>query len=482
MADLQPTSPVIADPDADVSADSERAALAAREAALARAAAAEQNAALAQRERDAADARIRAALARAARERAAAALSPINDIIPDGTGADSTAQLSAALLQHEATALLNLHAQAVAVQNIRALVPLLLDVNSTFYSRWRESFLLTLIKFSLDCHVLSDVVHHSPDWTRMNAVVLSWINDTITDNLADTISERGASARVLWLAIESQFLGNRTTRTLYADQAFRSFTQGDLSVAEYCHRYKKLAEDLRDLGEPVSDKTLVLNIIRGLNERFQALGLHLRRTSPLPTFLQVCDDLTLEELTMTNAAPAAAPAAVTTPPGEIGGSKPPTSTAPAGRSSRQPPHRPPSHHSGGGSGHGSSSRQRGKRGKRGGRTSGNSSSGIIGPAPSSNYNYYNPWTGPSTCGLANVHLRLLVCLLPRPHHHMPSSPELLASGQFPLRHMGRPLPTPILLRPHPSGINTPSLPTSKLSLFSSRLNKSGILILVPPVT
>jgi hypothetical protein len=257
------------------------AALAAREAALARAAAAEQDAALAQRERDAADTRIRTALARAAHERAAAALPPpVNDIIPGGTVVDSTAQFSAVLLQHEAVALLNLHAQAVVVQNICALVPLLLDVNSTFYSRWRESFLLTLNKFSLECHVLSDVVHHSPDWIRMNVVVLTWINGTIIDNLADMISECGATARVLWLTIDSQYLENRTMRTLYADQAFHSFTQGDLSAAEYCRRYKRLPEDLRDLGEPVSDKTLALNIIYGLNERLQALGLHLRRTSP----------------------------------------------------------------------------------------------------------------------------------------------------------------------------------------------------------
>jgi hypothetical protein len=256
------------------------AALAAREAALARAAAAEQDAALAQRERDAADTRIRTALARAAHERAAAALPPpVNDIIPGGTVVDSTAQFSAVLLQHEAVALLNLHAQVVIVQNICALVPLL-DVNSTFYSRWRESFLLTLTKFSLECHVLSDVVHHSPDWIRMNVVVLTWINGTIIDNLADMISECGATARVLWLTIDSQYLENRTMRTLYADQAFHSFTQGDLSAAEYCRRYKRLPEDLRDLGEPVSDKTLALNIIYGLNERLQALGLHLRRTSP----------------------------------------------------------------------------------------------------------------------------------------------------------------------------------------------------------
>src|SRR6185503_833725 len=55
---------------------------------------------------------------------------------------------------------------------------------------------------------------------------------------------------------------------------------GDLSVVDYCRRFKHMAEDLRDLGQLVSDETLVLNIVRGLNERFQALGLHIRRTTP----------------------------------------------------------------------------------------------------------------------------------------------------------------------------------------------------------
>jgi len=71
-----------------------------------------------------------------------------------------------------------------------------------------------------------------------------------------------------------------------------------------------MAEDLRDLGQPVSDETLVLNIVRGLNERFQALGLHIRRTTPLPSFLKVRDDLRLEEITMAKAPPATALAAV----------------------------------------------------------------------------------------------------------------------------------------------------------------------------
>jgi len=263
--------------------------------------------------------------------------------------------------------LLNLHAQAVSVQNIRALVPLLLDVTSTFYPRWRESFLLTVGKYSLNRHVLSDTgVPTSADWVRMDCVVRTWLLGTISDDLADTVSEHNTTARRMWLAIESQFLGNQATRALYADADFRAFSQGDLPVAEYCRLYKRKAEDLRDLGEPISDRTLVLNIIRGLNERFTTIGLHLRRTNPLPSFPQVRDDLRIEELTMEKAPPATALFT------SSGGKSFTTARSPA-PAPQPPPHQqvPP------GSTHGGSS----KRGKRGGRR-GNGKGGGGGGGPS----------------------------------------------------------------------------------------------------
>jgi len=254
-----------------------RAKQEARDAARLRAEEADQEAAAILKEIEAASERLRAAQERAARERAASQIHEDNHGGTDDDGSDAGGPhgdpFAAALLQQEASVLLNLHAQAVSVQNIRSLVPLLLDVNSTFYGRWKQSFLDVLGKYSLQSHVLSDVVSpHSPSWVRMNCVVRTW--------LLGAISERDASARVIWLAIESQFLGNHTTRALYADQEFRAFTQGDLSVVDYYRRFKCMAEDLRDLGQPVSDETLVLNIVRGLNECFQALGLHIRRTTP----------------------------------------------------------------------------------------------------------------------------------------------------------------------------------------------------------
>lgn len=57
---------------------------------------------------------------------------------------------------------------------------------------------------------------------------------------------------------------------------------------------------LGDLGEVVTDRTFVLNVIRGLNERFKTIGMHLRRSHPFPTFLGAKSDLLVEELTMEN--------------------------------------------------------------------------------------------------------------------------------------------------------------------------------------
>ena len=154
--------------------EQDRTAQMAREAALARAAEADREAAAAQADLDAAAAHLRAVQERAAAERAAV-LPPAGDddnSSHHGDGDDYIGNLQDALLQQEATVLLNLHVQAVSVQNIRTLVPLLLDVNSSFYARWKESFLDVLGKDYLEPHVLCDAVApSSPSWVRMNCVV-----------------------------------------------------------------------------------------------------------------------------------------------------------------------------------------------------------------------------------------------------------------------------------------------------------------------
>jgi hypothetical protein len=86
-----------------------------------------------------------------------------------------------------------------------------------------------------------------------------------------------------WVALEAEFLGNRETRSLHLNTSFRIYSQEDLSVSEYCHRMKDMAYSLRNLGEPVLDRTLVLNLLCGLSRRYNHQRAFIKQTAPFPS-------------------------------------------------------------------------------------------------------------------------------------------------------------------------------------------------------
>jgi hypothetical protein len=149
-------------------------------------------------------------------------------------------------------------------------VNIVLDSTSTTYASWCDLMMMVLERYALLDHVNSDVASPTdPGWRQMDSVVLNWINNLITPELHQVVRERGATARHLWLDIENQFLGNREKRTLHLDAAFRNFVQGDLTVNEYCRKFKNMADALADLGSPVDDRILVL---RGLSTSAPSYG------------------------------------------------------------------------------------------------------------------------------------------------------------------------------------------------------------------
>jgi len=179
----------------------------------------------------------------------------------------------------------------VGVQNIRSLIHSVLDIATGNYNRWRDCILI-IRKYSLEDNVLYDTLLLTfPDWVRMDCVVMSRIVGTISTDLAETVMERDATACDVWLALETQFLGNWETRALHLDVQFRNFIQGDLSITDYCRRFKTMAVSLAALGEPVTDRMLVLNIIRGLNDRYSNIVRHLHRGRPFSLLKDILFEL-----------------------------------------------------------------------------------------------------------------------------------------------------------------------------------------------
>jgi hypothetical protein len=201
---------------------------------------------------------------------------------------------------------------------------------STNYTSWRDLMEQALQRYTLIKHVTDDAPSNDSGWIRMDNVVLNWISNSISTDLHQVVREHDCTARHLWLAIENQFLSNREQRTLHLDAAFHTFIQGDLSINEYCRKLKAMADDLADLGAPVEDRILILNIIRELNQRFEYVGSIIWCYSPFPNFLKVRDDLLLEEIHMDSTRPPSAPTVLYT------NTASPTATPPSSTSSRPP--------------------------------------------------------------------------------------------------------------------------------------------------
>jgi hypothetical protein len=143
----------------------------------------------------------------------------------------------------------------------------------------------------------------------------------------------------MWLSLKTQFLGNAQTRALQLDAELRTLEQGDMSVGDYCRKMKSMVDGLRDLGYTVLEHVLVLNVLRGLPSNYEAVRMVLTHQQPIPTFLQVCDALTLEELTRDPHTPASTTPSSSTSRALVA-APPPSSASPPASLLGDPPPRP----------------------------------------------------------------------------------------------------------------------------------------------
>lgn len=215
-------------------------------------------------------------------------------------------------------------------------------------------------------------------WVQMNCTVLTWIYGTINNQLQQSVMLRNPNARVAWTFLENEFLGQTESRALLLSAEFHTAKQGSLSITDFCRRLETMAATLGEFGDPISDRTLVLTLLRGLNGKFRHMVSNLKMQRPFPTFEDARTLLLLEEIDIddvaADATPPAPPAFVATPaaaprPTPHTGGSSNTNTGQGGQSSQR------------------SSRRRGRGGKHP-LVPGNNSGGPRPPA-----SFTNPWAG-----------------------------------------------------------------------------------------
>ncbi|XP_074297288.1 uncharacterized protein LOC141627992 [Silene latifolia] len=133
-------------------------------------------------------------------------------------------------------------------------------------------------------------------WETLDATVLQWIYSTVTNELLEIIVEDDTTAMKTWDRLANIFQDNRNSRAVTLEREFSHIEMRDFpNASTYCQRLKSLADQLKNVGAPVTDSRLVLQMISGLTEAYSNVGSIIRQCEPLPDFFQARSMFTLEE-------------------------------------------------------------------------------------------------------------------------------------------------------------------------------------------
>lgn len=100
-----------------------------------------------------------------------------------------------------------------------------------------------------------------------------------------------------------------------------------MTILDYSEKLQTYANGLRDLDQPVSDGTLLLTLLRGLNSVYRPMASIIKSMDLLPMFLEARSKLTLEESDLKVALPGQETALVVAPPSTPAAPAVPSSTS-----------------------------------------------------------------------------------------------------------------------------------------------------------
>ncbi|XP_020883040.1 uncharacterized protein LOC110228946 isoform X2 [Arabidopsis lyrata subsp. lyrata] len=184
------------------------------------------------------------------------------------------------------------------ITQIKAYIPILLDMANLYYNLWRELFETHCVSFGVLGHLdgsTKSTPEIAKEWKERDGHVKMWIYGTISESIIDTVLKKNSTARELWLAIETLFLDNKEARALQLENELRTMVIGDLSVHDYCKKMKNLADLLANIDFPVTDRALVMHMLNGLSDKFDSIINVIKHKSPFLSFLETRSMLQLEE-------------------------------------------------------------------------------------------------------------------------------------------------------------------------------------------
>ncbi|KAK1620339.1 hypothetical protein QYE76_025856 [Lolium multiflorum] len=217
-------------------------------------------------------------------------------------------------------------------------VPVKLSTTAANFFPWKTYFGLLFREYDLLDHVDGTIdllaMPHDPEWLAIDATIIRWFYQTVSNDIFRTVVRDGDSAHTVWAKITGLFTDNKIQRVTFLQQEFFGTHQNDLSLDDYALKLKSLSDELRDLEFPIDDKIMLSTLSAGLGEDLSNAASNLTLLTT-PTFEQAVAYLRLEERRLKHLRARAAHTAFAA--GFSRGAQTPAPRAPAPRPMGPPP-------------------------------------------------------------------------------------------------------------------------------------------------
>ncbi|CAA7055117.1 unnamed protein product [Microthlaspi erraticum] len=177
--------------------------------------------------------------------------------------------------------------RSLSQTQIKAHIPITLDMNQMNYDIWRELFETHCHSFSVLGHLDGTTTAEGPEdttWSQTDGTIKMWIYGTISESLLKSVLKTKCTASELWKSIEDLFRDNKEARAIQLDNELRQLRIGDLPVHDYCQKLKTISDLLANVESPVTDRQLVMHLLNGLSSKFDNIINVINHRSPPCTF------------------------------------------------------------------------------------------------------------------------------------------------------------------------------------------------------
>ncbi|KAJ0531909.1 putative RNA-directed DNA polymerase [Helianthus annuus] len=174
-------------------------------------------------------------------------------------------------------------------QNVMNLMPIKLD--ETNYLNWKHQTTLILKTLGLLQHL--NINCNPPEseeartaWDKSDAYVSAFISANLSSSMIHLARDTSRSAE-LWQKLEELFTQQVFANQNYIRTQFHCLKQRDKSVIQFCDETKNLFDQLIALGDPITEQSLILQILNGLHSDFRMFVTNIENSDSKPTFSQL---------------------------------------------------------------------------------------------------------------------------------------------------------------------------------------------------